>query len=478
MARKKKSGSKARARRKVAPRRAPAGNSTGYGASARYSASDLEHIAERILKLSEADETEVEIDSTVDALTRFANNTIHQNVAEHTLGISVRAVVDGLTARATTNKTDEESLRRVVAAAMNLARNQPENPDLLPMLGPQKYQKVAHFFASTVSATPQDRARAVTRVCKMAEEGKQTAAGIFTTGYVRNLLANSKGLSARHDDTRAEFSVTILEENSSGWAKSNSPDILNIDPDALFESASEKAAGSRKPRELEPGHYTAILEPAAALDFVGSIFYDFAGTAILDKRSCLNERMGKKIFGENITLWDDVYHPLQVGAPWDGEGLPRQKVLLVDRGIPKNLVYSRATAKKMKAKSTGHGFTLPNEYGEAPMNLVFSGGDKSVDDMIRSTERGILVTRFWYIREVDPYEKVLTGMTRDGTFLVENGRVAGGIRNFRFNQGIIDALAKVEMLGPAVRATGEESFEMVVPPMKIRDFHFSEVTKF
>jgi len=465
-------------RKKRALRHASSGNSTGYVTSARYSTSDLEHIAERILKLSEADETEVEIDSTVDALTRFANNTIHQNVSEHTLGISVRAVVDGRTARATTNKTDEESLRRVVAAAMNLARNQPENPDLLPMLGPQKYEKVAHFFASTVSATPQDRARAVTRVCKMAEEGKQTAAGIFTTGFVRNLLANSKGLSARHDDTRAEFSVTILEENSSGWAKSNSPDILNIDPDALFESASEKAAGSRKPRELEPGHYTAILEPAAALDFVGSIFYDFAGTAILDKRSCLNDRMGKKIFGENITLWDDVYHPLQVGAPWDGEGLPRQKVLLVDRGVPKNLVYSRATAKKMKAKPTGHGFTLPNEYGEAPMNLVFSGGDKSVDDMIRSTERGILVTRFWYIREVDPYEKVLTGMTRDGTFLVENGRVAGGIRNFRFNQGIIDALAKVEMLGPAVRATGEESFEMVVPPMKIRDFHFSEVTKF
>jgi PmbA protein len=477
MAARKKTGGKSRAQRQSSRPAAPR-HAADYPASARYSRSDLEHIAERILKLSEADETEVEIDATVDALTRFANNTIHQNVSEHTLGISVRAVVDGHTARATTNKTDEESLRRVVAAAMGLARNQPENPDLLPMLSSQKYQKVSHYFASTVSATPQDRARAVTRVCKMAEEGKQTAAGIFTTGYVRTLLANSKGLSARHDHTRAEFSVTILEENSSGWAKSNSPDILNIDPDALFESASEKAAGSRKPRELEPGQYTAILEPAAALDFLGSIFYDFAGTAILDKRSCLNERMGKKIFGENITLWDDVYHPLQVGAPWDGEGLPRQKVLLVDRGVPRNLVYARATAKKMKAKPTGHGFTLPNEYGEAPMNLVFSGGDKSVDDMIRSTERGILVTRFWYIREVDPYEKVLTGMTRDGTFLVENGRVAGGIRNFRFNQGIIEALAKVEMLGPAVRATGEESFEMVVPPMKIRDFHFSEVTKF
>ena len=476
MATKKKSTSKSRGRK--SSRRASRGNSANYPSVARYSASDLEHIAERILKLSEADETEVEIDSTVDALTRFANNTIHQNVSEHTLGISVRAVMDGRTARATTNKTDEESLRRVVSAAMSLARNQPENPDLLPMLGPQKYQKVSHYFASTVSATPQDRARAVTRVCKMAEEGKQTAAGIFTTGYVRNLLVNSKGLSARHDHTRAEFSVTILEENSSGWAKSNSPDILNIDPDALFESASEKAAGSRKPRELEPGHYTAILEPAAVLDFVGFIFYDFAGTAVLDKRSCFNDRMGKKIFGENVTLWDDVYHPLQVGAAWDGEGFPRQKVLLVDRGVPKNLVYARATAKKMKAKPTGHGFTLPNEYGEAPMNLVFSGGDKSVDDMIRSTERGILVTRFWYIREVEPYEKVLTGMTRDGTFLVENGRVTGGIRNFRFNQSIIEALAKVEMLGFPVRATGEESFEMVVPPMKIRDFHFSEVTKF
>ncbi len=476
MAAKKKSASQSR--RRKSSRRASRSNSANYLSVARYSASDLEHIAERILKLSEADETEVEIDSTVDALTRFANNTIHQNVSEHTLGISVRAVVDGRTARATTNKTDEESLRRVVAAAMSLARNQPENPDLLPMLGPQKYQKVSHYFASTVSATPQDRARAVTRVCKMAEEGKQTAAGIFTTGFVRNLLVNSKGLSARHDHSRAEFSVTILEENSSGWAKSNSPDILNIDSDALFESASEKAAGSRKPRELEPGHYTAILEPAAVLDFVGFIFYDFAGTAVLDKRSCFNDRMGKKIFGENITLWDDVYHPLQVGAPWDGEGFSRQKVLLVDRGVPKNLVYGRATAKKMKAKPTGHGFTLPNEYGEAPMNLVFGGGDKSVDDMIRSTERGILVTRFWYIREVEPYEKVLTGMTRDGTFLVENGRVTGGIRNFRFNQSIIEALAKVEMLGPAVRATGEESFEMVVPPMKIRDFHFSEVTKF
>jgi PmbA protein len=448
------------------------------GNGARFTSAELFRIAERVFKLSEADETEVEIDATTDALTRFANNTIHQNVAEQTLAISVRTVVDGRTARVTTNKTDEESLRRIVSSAMSLARNEPENPDLLPMLRQQKYQKVARFFAATAETTPQDRARAVKRVCQMADKNKQTAAGIFSSGSMQNVFANSKGLYAQHQQTRSEFSVTILEENSSGWAKSNSPDIRNIDPDELAARASRKSADSRKPREVPAGHYTAILEPPAVLDLLGFLFYDFAGTAVLDKRSCFTGRMGTKLFGENIVLWDDVYHPLQTGEPFDGEGVPRQRVLLVDHGVPKNLVYSRATAKKMKARPTGHGFSLPNDYGEAPMNLVFAGGDKSVDEMVRSTERGILVTRLWYIREVDPYEKILTGMTRDGTFLVENGRVAGGIRNFRFNQSILEMLSKVEMLGPAVRAAGEESFEMVVPAMKVRDFHFSEVTKF
>ena len=444
----------------------------------RLSAAELERIAERVLKLSDADETEVDVSATTDALTRFANNTIHQNVAEQTLGISVRAVVDGRTARATSNKTDEESLRRVVASAVNLARNEPENPDLLPMPGKQKYQKVKRFFSATADTTAEDRAKAVARVCKMAEKHKQTTAGIYSSGGSRSVMANSKALFASYEQTRAEFSVTILEKNSSGWAKANSPDIRAIDPDALADSASRKAADSREPREIAPGRYTAILPPAAVLDLVGFLFYDFAGTAVLDKRSCFTGRVGKKLLGENITLWDDAYHPLQSGPAYDGEGMPRQKVLLVDRGVVKNLVYSRATAKKMKAKPTGHGFSLPNEYGEAPMNLVFAGGDKSLDEMVRTTERGILVTRLWYIREVDPYEKILTGMTRDGTFLIENGKIAGGIRNFRFNQSVIEMLSNVEMLGPAVRAAGEESFEMVVPAMKVRDFHFSEVTKF
>jgi PmbA protein len=439
---------------------------------------ELHRLAQRIVKLSDADETEVSIDVTSDALTRFANNTIHQNVAEQVLSISVRTVLDGRTARATTNKTDEEGLRRVVAASLTLARSQPKNPDLLPMPGPQKYATVQRYFDSTAAASPQDRAHAVTRVVQAAARNKQTAAGIFSTGAMQAALANSRGLFATYRQTRSEFSITILDKDSSGWAKANSPDVAQINPDALAASAMEKASASAKPREIPPGRYTVILEPAAVLDLVGFLFYDFAGTAVRDQRSCFNERLGKQVLGQNITLWDDVTHPLQTGPPYDGEGIPRQKVLLVERGVPRNLVYARATARKMNAKPTGHGFSLPNEYGEAPMNLVFEGGTPTREQMIESTERGILVTRLWYIREVDPYEKVLTGMTRDGTFMVEDGRVAGGLRNFRFNQGILEMLSNVEMLGTPVRAAGEESFEMVVPAMKVRGFHFSEVTKF
>jgi PmbA protein len=439
---------------------------------------ELHHLAERVLRLSDADETEVQIAFVADALTRFANNTIHQNVAEQTMSVSVRTVFEGRTARATTNKTDDDSLRRAVAASTALARSQPTNPHLLPMPGAEKYARVARYFPATAGATPQDRAAAVARVTELAQKNKQTAAGIFSTGASLAAMANSKGLFASYRQSRAEFSITILEQDSSGWAKASAPDRDQIDPEALARRASEKSAASRHPKEVEPGRWTVILEPAAVLDLVGFLFYDFAGTAVHDQRSCFTNRLGKQVMGENITIHDDVTHALQSGPPFDGEGLPRQTVLLVDRGVPRHLVYSRATAKKMKAKPTGHGLPLPNQDGEAPFNLVFAGGTTSLDTMIATTERGILLTRLWYIREVDPYEKILTGMTRDGTFLVENGKISTGIRNFRFNQNMLEMLSNVGQMSPAVRAAGEESFEMVVPAMKVRDFHFTEVTKF
>jgi predicted Zn-dependent protease len=438
----------------------------------------LQHVAERIFKLSEADETEVTLDAVSDATTRFANNTIHQNLAEQSLAISVRTVFDGRTARATTNQADEESLRRVVAAASEMARQQPKNPELLPMPRAQKYPAVSRYFEETAAGTPEARAKMVQRVLAPIIKQGQTAAGIYSTGAFATVLANSRGLLATHRQSRAEFSITVMDKDSSGWAKANAPDARAINPVDLSESAAWRALSTRSPRELPPARYTVILEPAAVLDLLGFLFYDFAATAVQDQRSCLNERMGKQVFGKNITLWDDVTHPLQTGAPFDGEGLPRKKVLLIDSGVPRNLVYSRAAAKRAKVKATGHGLALPNDWGEAPVNLVWSGGTESLQDMIASTDFGILVTRLWYIREVDPYEKIMTGMTRDGTFWIDRGRLAGGIRNFRFNQSLVEMLGNVEALGPAVRAAGEESFEMVVPAMKVRNFHFTEVTKF
>jgi predicted Zn-dependent protease len=220
------------------------------------------------------------------------------------------------------------------------------------------------------------------------------------------------------------------------------------------------------------------------------MFWDFSGMAILDQRSFLTGRIGSKLFGDNITIWDDVSHPLQAGSPFDGEGVRRHRVPLVENGVVRRVVYARSIAKRMKGsehrdkagqiEATGHGFALPNEMGEMPVNIVFASPEnpQSVTQMIASTEHGVLVTRLWYIREVDPFEKIVTGMTRDGTFLVENGRVRQGIRNFRFNQSLIHMLSNVEAMSMPVRSCGEESFDMVVPAMKIRDFNFTEVTKF
>ena len=442
---------------------------------------ELRRIIETVLRLAKgtgADETEVHVDETADSLTRFANNGIHQNVAEHGLNVSIRTVADGRTARATTNRVDEDSLRGAIEASLSLGHSQPKDPHLLPMPGKQRYRRVHRFVHETAALTPEDRARAVKRACDLAIENGQVAAGIFSSGQTQSAVGNSRGLFASHRETHATFSITVQENAAASWAKANASNVRDLDPQKLAARARDKAHMAVDPREVAPGRYTVILEPAAVLDLVGFLFYDFAATALEDKRSCFNERVGKQICGKNITIVDDVYHPLQLGAPYDGEGMPRQRVLLIDRGVPRNLVYSRKSAKTARKKPTGHGFALPNEYGEAPMNLVFAGGNSSLEQMIASTDRGLLVTRLWYIREVDPYEKVMTGMTRDGLFLVEKGRISTGVRNFRFNQSVLEMLRNVELLGLAVRATGEEAFEMVVPAMKVNNFHFSEVTKF
>jgi predicted Zn-dependent protease len=448
----------------------------------------------RIRKYSTADEVEVLFYGGKSALTRFANNVIHQNVAEENYGVSVRAAFGGRTARATTNRYDDESLKRVVEASESLAKVQHPDPELLPMpegfAGEGARATPSRHFEQTAQLTPEQRAEGVGKVVEVAARHKLTAAGIFSSSESVEGMFNSRGLSDWHTQTAAEISVTMLAGDSSGWQKANCPDVSQLNPPGLGETAARKALQSAGPREIAAGKYTVILEPAAVLDMAGFMFFDFGGLSILDQRSFLNNRVGTKIFGENINIWDDVAHPLQSGSPFDGEGVPRQRVQLVENGVVKRLVYARGTAEKMKQSefkgkvgpvaATGHGFPLPNEMGEAPMNIVFGTprDPKTVEEMILSTERGILVTRLWYIREVDPYEKILTGMTRDGTFYVENGKVQYGVLNFRFNESLIHMLSNVEAMSGPVRASGEESFDMVVPAMKVREFNFTEVTKF
>ncbi|MGA2881643.1 MAG: TldD/PmbA family protein [Bryobacteraceae bacterium] len=412
------------------------------------------------------------------ALTRFANNTIHQNVAEQDRWISIRAAIDHKTARATTNRFDADSIRSAVEQALALARSAASNPDLLPMNAASMISETKRFDAGTAAATPEHRGQAVAEAIRIVESAGQTAAGIYSTGQSVEALFNSRGIAAWHAETMAQFSITAMASDSSGWAKASAVSRESIDPLALARSAAEKARLSSDPEEIAPGRYTVILEPAAVLDLVGQMFGDFSATAVSDSRSFLTDRLGKKLFGDNIQISDDVAHPLQAGVPFDGEGVPRRKLTLVESGVPRELAYARSSAHRAGVEPTGHGFPLPNEVGEAPLNIVIAGGSTTLDEMIASTDRGVLVTRLWYIREVDPYEKIMTGMTRDGTFLIENGRVTRGLRNFRFNQGIIELLNNVEALSPSVRASGEEAFDMVVPAMKVRGFHFTEVTRF
>jgi predicted Zn-dependent protease len=451
-------------------------------------------IFSRVQKHSSADETELLISGGKSALTRFANNTITQNVSEENYVLSLRVNLDGQTARATTNKFDDESLKRLVESATQLARVQEKDPDLLPLADASAFDAngptAARSFYETASIGPKERAQGVGEMVDIAQKYKLVSAGIYATSESVEAVLNSNGLIAYHSQTSADVSVTMLAADSSGWQKANYADARKLRPAQLAEIAAKKAMDSARPQELPPGKYTVILEPAAVLDIVGFMFWDWGGQAILDERSFLNNRIGERLFGENINITDDVYHPDQNGCPFDGEGVRRQRVPLVEEGLVKRLVFARGTAEKMKKSEwadkvgpiaiTGHGFPLPNEIGELPLNIVVSsaGVTETLDEMIASTERGILVTRLWYIREVEPYEKICTGMTRDGTFLIENGALRGGLRNFRFNESLIHMLNNVDAMSAPVRASGEESFDMVVPAMKVRDFNFTEVTKF
>jgi predicted Zn-dependent protease len=362
-----------------------------------------------------------------------------------------------------------------------------KDEDMLPLPKPEKktqQKSVSRYDARTANFTAEQRAKAVSTIVDVAQKRGLIAAGIVVTGSSAEAIGNSEGLFRYHRETHAEVSITMKRidpENrteSTGWAKQNSPKASDLDVPALAARAAEKALASANPQDIEPGKYTVILEPSAVLDLLCFMDFDFTGTSFVDKLSCFLRKQGKKVLGKNITIADDVYHPLQAGAPFDGEGLQRQMVELVSGGKIDNLVYGRRSAAKLKAKATGHGLYEPSAEGEWPHNIVIAGGKDSVEQMIKSTKRGILLTRVWYVREVDPTTKIVTGMTRDGTFLIEGGAIKSGIKNLRFNQSLIEMLNHVVALSPSVRATGEEGEPAVVPAMKVENFNFSSTTAF
>lgn len=442
-------------------------------------------LAARAFACARADGTEITLSRQSTALTRFANNGIHQNVAEVSTQLSVRSLIGGRMARASTNRLDDAAIQAVVARAEELARLQAPDPEVLDLPAPQSYPAVARFVETTAHADAARRAEQVEAMVSEARKQKLVAAGIAANHAQSHAILNSRGLEAFYQESGAEYSVTMTGDSSSGWAKGSAVDMAGLDFRGGAEHAARKARASAAPVEIPPGRYTVVLEPAAVLDLLGFLIWDFSGLAVLDQRSCLTGRVGEKLFGDNISIQDDAFHPLQTGAPFDGEGMPRKRLTLVENGRVKELAYARSSAARMRreqpqstAQPTGHGFPLPNEYGEAPMNVVMQGGQAGETELLQGIERGVLVTRLWYIREVEPFEKLLTGMTRDGTFLIENGRITRGLRNFRFNQSVIEMLGQVEAMGPAVRASGEESFDMVAPALRVQQFNFTEVTRF
>ena len=312
-------------------------------------ADKIQALLSRVKTFARTDDVEILVGGGNSALTRFANNTITQNVAEENYVVSVRTAFGQRTARATTNKLDDESLRRAVQASEAIARVQQPNPHVLPMAtapeaaatsrSPDSHTNhtPSRHFDHTAAVTPQDRAEAVRQMVEVAKKQNLTAAGIYSSSETLEAIANSRGVFAFHRQTSAEVSITMLAGDSSGWQKANSPDVRNLHPAALAEIAAQKTRASGHPRELGPGKYTVILEPAAVLDLVGFMFWDWGGLAILDQRSFLTNRVGAQLFGSNINIVDNVDHPLQSGAPFDGEGVRRQRVHLVENGVVRPL---------------------------------------------------------------------------------------------------------------------------------------------
>jgi len=428
---------------------------------------EAQAILKKTLSFSKADECEVSINGSEGGNIRYARNAVSTAGEISTMGLAVSSTFGKKTGSATINEFDDASLEKVVRRAEELAQLAPENPEFVPALGPQTYREAITHIPATAAIDPDARAEMVLKSLQVAKEAKLEAAGFLENSNGFRAIMNSKGLFAYDKDTDVSFSVTTRTQDGtgSGYVEQSFNDVRKLDTLAQTRIAAGKASRSAAAKAIEPGKYTVILEPLAASDMLGSLVRSFDARSADEGRSFLSKkgggtRLGEQLFDEQVTIYSDPFHPELPGSTWTGDGRPLEKTVWVDKGVVKNLSYSRYWAQKQNVKA------IPPARG-----VVMEGGDASLEDLIKGTDKGILVTRFWYIRSVDPQTLLLTGLTRDGTFYIENGKIMFPIKNFRFNESPIIMLNNVEALGKPVR-----SGNMIVPPMKIRDFTFSSLS--
>ena len=433
------------------------------------------------LGVAQAEHAEAILEAREHSLTRFANNEIHQNVTARDHALTLRVVVGRRSGVASTHRLDSNALRQLADRALTMARLSPEDPDLPELAPPAAAPPLPAFVAETAGSTPESRAEAVGPVLRAAARGGLNAAGALSTTSSTLAIANSRGLFACQPETYANFTCTVRAQNSSGWVDRHRRDVRSLEVETLGRVAIEKAERSRDPEGIEPGRYTVVLEPNAVAELVAFLAsLGLGAQAELEGRSFMAGRMGQGITGERVTLTDDAFDPRAFGRSFDYEGTPRRRVVLVERGIARAVVHDRRTAKKAGAESTGHACPPPATEGPLPYSLVLAAGEQSLEDLVGSTDRGILVTRFWYNRVVDPKKTIVTGMTRDGTFLIERGQVVRGLRNLRFNESVLEVLRRADGWGRDAEPTVFDYTGncVVASALRVPEFRFTGVSPF
>jgi len=411
-------------------------------------------------------------------LTRFTHNAVHQNLAHRNASVRIRTLAGGRTGVAATNALDDASLRAMVARSREIGAVAPRDDGTAPLVEhAQPPLPPGAYVEATATATPERRAGIAADIIATAERNALWAAGYVRTGYSGITVANSAGALLSFDRTSCALNVKQNAADSSGFAEAYANDVAALDGKHAGDVAADKALRAAAPIAVEPGVWTVILEPAALGELFSYLAGHFSAQAYDEGSSFVSGSLGALCAGKNVTLADDFAHELHRGMPFDFEGYSRRQMQLVTGGVATGVVTDAYWARRLGRRNTGHGMPAPSPSGPQALHLVVSGGEKNVERLIAETKRGLLISRFWYIRPVDQRKTIVTGMTRDGTFLIENGTLGPGVRNMRFNQSILEALKYAEFSHGQVRTEGY-SYSIALPAVKFERFAFTSLTDF